>query len=432
MLFTEADVDPRAGGRPAERRQPLPPRAPRGRARGPRRRLRPRRHALALAGRARAGAERRPDRRARDGPRRRGPRAPRRRRPAARRGGRALRGPRPLRALRAPPGRPLRVVPRAGPSRRAACRSSSASGATSRTTSTSGGARARSASRPPTSSPASTRSGAPSTTSTRTSSASRGRRGASARPSGSRSSRGTGGATGAPSTRGWATSPPSSPARRAPARSSSPGPSAWPGYIPFDEKTQAFAEPAAGAFFPLNLSALSPTLIESELFGHRRGAFTGALEDRKGWFEACPPLGAVFLDEIGDVEPGDPGEAPARPPDADVPAPRRHGRPDVRGEAHRRHEPGSPPGARRRPLPGGLLLPALRRPPGHAVPRRAAPGHAGRAPDALPRDRPPRRGRRGGRTTSPRKPRPGSPRTSDRTTPGPATCGSSSSASGTS
>jgi hypothetical protein len=63
-------------------------------------------------------------------------------------------------------------------------------------------------------------------------------------------------------------------------------------YIPFDEKTQAFAEPAAGAFFPLNLAALSPTLIESELFGHRRGAFTGALEDRKGWFEVCPALGA--------------------------------------------------------------------------------------------------------------------------------------------
>jgi transcriptional regulator with AAA-type ATPase domain len=73
-------------------------------------------------------------------------------------------------------------------------------------------------------------------------------------------------------------------------------------YIPFDEKAQAFAEPAAGAFFPLNLAALSPTLIESELFGHRRGAFTGALEDRKGWFEACPALGAVFLDEIGDVD----------------------------------------------------------------------------------------------------------------------------------
>src|SRR5256712_1579385 len=73
-------------------------------------------------------------------------------------------------------------------------------------------------------------------------------------------------------------------------------------YIPFDPARQVFVEAAAGAFFPLNLAALSPTLIESELFGHRRGAFTGALEDRKGRFEVCPPLGTVFLDEIGELD----------------------------------------------------------------------------------------------------------------------------------
>jgi DNA-binding NtrC family response regulator len=73
-------------------------------------------------------------------------------------------------------------------------------------------------------------------------------------------------------------------------------------YIPFDAATERFADPAGGAFVPLNLSALSPTLIESELFGHKRGAFTGALEDRRGWFEGCPTLGTVFLDEIGDVD----------------------------------------------------------------------------------------------------------------------------------
>ena len=54
-------------------------------------------------------------------------------------------------------------------------------------------------------------------------------------------------------------------------------------------------------FFPLHLAALSPTLIESELFGHRRGAFTGALQDRAGWLEVCPADGSVFLDEIGEV-----------------------------------------------------------------------------------------------------------------------------------
>ena len=73
-------------------------------------------------------------------------------------------------------------------------------------------------------------------------------------------------------------------------------------YLPFYAETQTFAEDPAGAFCSLNLSALSPTLIESELFGHRRGAFTGALRDRVGWFEVCPPLGTVFLDEIGEVD----------------------------------------------------------------------------------------------------------------------------------
>jgi len=73
-------------------------------------------------------------------------------------------------------------------------------------------------------------------------------------------------------------------------------------YIPFDPKTRTFSEDFSGSFYPLNLSALSPTLIESELFGHRRGSFTGAIEDRTGWLELCPPLGTVFLDEIGDVD----------------------------------------------------------------------------------------------------------------------------------
>ncbi|MBI2205759.1 MAG: sigma 54-interacting transcriptional regulator [Candidatus Rokubacteria bacterium] len=74
-------------------------------------------------------------------------------------------------------------------------------------------------------------------------------------------------------------------------------------YVPFDGTRQTFTEDFAGSFHALNPSALSPTLIESELFGHRRGAFTGALADRAGWLEVCPPLGSVFLDEIGELDP---------------------------------------------------------------------------------------------------------------------------------
>jgi DNA-binding NtrC family response regulator len=73
-------------------------------------------------------------------------------------------------------------------------------------------------------------------------------------------------------------------------------------YLAFEPKRLAFAGDLNGGFFPLNLSALSPTLIESELFGHRRGAFTGAATDRAGWMETCPPHGTVFLDEIGEVD----------------------------------------------------------------------------------------------------------------------------------
>ena len=72
-------------------------------------------------------------------------------------------------------------------------------------------------------------------------------------------------------------------------------------FIPFDEKKRQFHECFIETYYPLNLSALSTTLIESELFGHRKGAFTGALEDRKGYLEVCGPYGTIFLDEIGDV-----------------------------------------------------------------------------------------------------------------------------------
>ncbi len=74
-------------------------------------------------------------------------------------------------------------------------------------------------------------------------------------------------------------------------------------YIPFDPESRRFQQDYTGSFHAVSLSALSLTLIESELFGHRRGAFTGALEDREGWLEVCSELGTVFLDEIGELAP---------------------------------------------------------------------------------------------------------------------------------
>lgn len=73
-------------------------------------------------------------------------------------------------------------------------------------------------------------------------------------------------------------------------------------FIPFDEKSGTFKATEESQFFPLNLSALSANLIESELFGHRKGSFTGAIDHRKGWLELCPHYGAVFLDEIGELD----------------------------------------------------------------------------------------------------------------------------------
>jgi transcriptional regulator with GAF, ATPase, and Fis domain len=74
--------------------------------------------------------------------------------------------------------------------------------------------------------------------------------------------------------------------------------------MPFDGSTQRFGSALAADFNALNLSAMAPTLIESELFGHRRGAFTGAVDERRGFFELCGEHGAVFLDEIGELDQG--------------------------------------------------------------------------------------------------------------------------------
>src|SRR5436309_7870619 len=54
-------------------------------------------------------------------------------------------------------------------------------------------------------------------------------------------------------------------------------------------------------FVPVNCGALSPTLVESQLFGHRKGAFTGSDRDHKGFFEVANG-GTLFLDELGELD----------------------------------------------------------------------------------------------------------------------------------
>src|SRR5437667_11103543 len=73
------------------------------------------------------------------------------------------------------------------------------------------------------------------------------------------------------------------------------------GFIPFDEKKSCFAESFTHGFLSLNLSQYPETLIESELFGHKKGAFTGAIEAHEGIFSRGSAYGAIFLDEIGEV-----------------------------------------------------------------------------------------------------------------------------------
>jgi len=73
------------------------------------------------------------------------------------------------------------------------------------------------------------------------------------------------------------------------------------GFIPYDRARRRFAANFTETFVAINVSQFPETLIESELFGHRKGAFTGAIDHHQGVFERCNAHGALFLDEIGEV-----------------------------------------------------------------------------------------------------------------------------------
>lgn len=75
------------------------------------------------------------------------------------------------------------------------------------------------------------------------------------------------------------------------------------GYIPFEHGKNRFKKSFTEIFTAIALSEYSENLIESELFGHRKGSFTGALDHHKGLLERCSAHGALFIDEIGDLIP---------------------------------------------------------------------------------------------------------------------------------
>ncbi len=72
-------------------------------------------------------------------------------------------------------------------------------------------------------------------------------------------------------------------------------------YIPFNANSQRFDSDYLANFQPVHLAALPLTLLESELFGHRKGSFTGATGDRAGYLETTHHAQSVFLDEIGEL-----------------------------------------------------------------------------------------------------------------------------------
>ena len=73
------------------------------------------------------------------------------------------------------------------------------------------------------------------------------------------------------------------------------------GFIPYDLNRGYFTENFLDVFQSINLSEFPASLVESELFGHAKGAFTGAIDAYKGILELCGKNGGIFIDELGEI-----------------------------------------------------------------------------------------------------------------------------------
>ena len=95
-------------------------------------------------------------------------------------------------------------------------------------------------------------------------------------------------------------------------------------------------------FVPINCAAIPETLLESEIFGHEKGAFTGAVDRREGCFELAD-RGTLFLDEIAEMTPATQVKLLRVLQERQVPAARRPQRADGGRAGHRRHQRQSRP-----------------------------------------------------------------------------------------